>query len=206
MSHHELQGFDDRTVVIAGAGCEIGAGLAHAFARGGARVIVVDRDEPAALRIARTDPARIETLQLDAMHAHLCQRLGELWEAEPLHVLIHLQALRHPDLPATVMRSVEALTMALAGGLEAGQGRVVMICAAGPVGGDTAAALLQRAADRLPAALQAALAGRGVCVNGVRLARGPADLADLCAAVGFLARPGGLAIGGALLPLLRRSD
>ncbi len=194
--------------MIAGAGCASGAALAQSLARAGARVVVIDSDERAVLEIARSRAESIDTLALDLMEPAVCARLGAVWKDEPLHLLVQLSPIRHPGRPARALACVEALTAALAEGLRAARGCVVIVDAAAP-GASLAQSLLAEAAARLPAALQAALrsgpAEDMVAVNGVRLGSatpGHGEIGALCAVVSALARPGRVRFGGALLTLL----
>ena len=200
-------GFEDRTILIGGAACATGAALGAFFARAGARVVLIDRNEAAILDIARRHPNRMDALRLDVMRPDLCSRLGELWEDEPIAALIHLQMLRHRAGPGAHLASVEALSDALAPGL--GQtGRIVMVYAAPNTASATAVAGFA-AYDRLPVALQDRLGGQGIVVNALRLPPGGEKAvlrADFTRAIAFLSRPGGVRLGGAVLPLLPRSD
>lgn len=201
--------FSGKTVVIAGAGCEVGIGLAHGFGRVGARIVLMDREESAILEVATLARDRIEPLALDPMRADLCAQFGEIWGEEPLDVLIHLQPLRHPDRLAQAMASIPALTRDLARGLKAGQGRVlVLFFAPTPLAGIDSA-LLDRALSALPGLLHDKLGAHGICCNGLRLPASVGDIWSMEALVStamFLCGPHGGAIGGALLPLWPRCD
>ena len=208
--------FDNRTVLIAGAGCNAGALLGRFYAGAGARVVLIDNDEPAMLNIARRQPSRIDTLRLDLRRPALCRRLGEIWDNEPLHVLVHLQLLVRTSQQGAALASVEALTLALAPAL-AGRGRVLAVFAAprtrdaaGRAEAGAAARAMRAALEHLPRALQDRLGGQGITVNALRLPAeddaGPARGADVIRAAVFLTRPGGARVGGAVLPLLPRAD
>ena len=201
--------FSGKTVVIAGAGCEVGIALAHGFCSAGARVVLLDSDEAGILEVATLARDRIETLALDPLRSDLCKRLGEIWADEPLDVLIHLQPLRHADRLAAAMSSIPALTRDMARALRAGRGRVlVLFHAPMPLGGMDRA-LLDKALSALPAMLHDKLGAHGICCNGLRLPASGVDsqvMKDLASTVMFLSGPHGGAIGGALLPLWPRSD
>jgi NAD(P)-dependent dehydrogenase (short-subunit alcohol dehydrogenase family) len=123
----ETGGFDGRTILLAGAGCAAGAILARAFARAGGHVIIIDHDEPAILRIARADPARIDPLRLDLQNLAQVHHFAEIWQDEPLHGLIHLQPLRLQMWPGRAITSVVEVSAALRPALRAGEGRVLIV-------------------------------------------------------------------------------
>jgi NAD(P)-dependent dehydrogenase (short-subunit alcohol dehydrogenase family) len=194
--------FDTSTVLVAGAaGGATGRALCHRFAAAGARVVALDADEPALLDIARAAPARIDALALDSLSPVACRKLGAAWADEPLQVLVHAQPLRAPARPAVALAAVEALTVALAAGLRAGQGRVVILASDSAPDASVTAQLLQAALHGLAPALQARRVAAGVAVNAVLLPAGSAAPQGLWEAVSLLAAPGGRAPRGAVLPL-----
>ncbi|SHM17939.1 hypothetical protein SAMN05443432_10589 [Roseovarius litoreus] len=201
--------FSGKTVVIAGAGCEVGIALAHGFGRVGARIVLMDREESTLLEVATLARDRIEPLALDPLRADLSAQFGEIWADEPLDILIHLQPLRHPDRLAAAMSSIPALTRDLARALKAGQGRVIVLFSAPTPLAGIDRALLDKALSALPGMLHDKLGVHGICCNALRL---PASVGDICSmealvsTVMFLCGPHGGAIGGALLPLWPRSD
>ena len=200
-------GFENRTILMAGAACAAGAVLATFYARSGARVVLIDQDEAAILTIARRFPERIDALRFDVMRPDLCRRLGQLWEDEPISALIHLQALRSRTGPGAHLTSIETLSLALAPGL-GGQGRVAILYPV-PDGQSAAGKAALAAYEAMPATLQDRLGGQGVLVNALRLPQvsgRAARQADLIHATAFLTRPDGARLGGAVLPLLPRSD
>ena len=198
-----------KTVVIAGAGCEVGVALAHGFVRAEARVVLVDRHEAAILEVATLARDRIETLALDPLRSDLCQRFGEVWADEPLHVLVHLQPLRNPERLADALRSIPALTRDMARALRAGQGRVLVLFHAPVHLAGIDRRLLDRAMAGLPEMLDDKLGAHGIRCNGLRLPDSLSQrgvIQDRVATVTFLCGPSGGAIGGAVLPLRPRSD
>lgn len=201
--------FSGKTVVIAGAGCDVGIALAHGFSRAGARVVLMDRHEAAILEVATLARDRIEPLALDPLRLDLCRRFGEIWADEPLEVLIHLQPLRHPDRLAVAMSCIPALTRDLARALRAGRGRVLVLFPSPMPLAGIERRLMDEALCALPGMLHDKLGAHGICANGLRLPAGVDDIRsmqDLVSVVMFLCGPRGGAIGGALLPLWPRSD
>ena len=116
-----------KTVLIASAGCAAGLTLAGGFARAGAAVIAIDRDEERNTALAHLNPGRIETLRLDVLRPRQCQDLGDIWQDTPIDLLIHLQPLRDPARLGAAITSIPALTRALAPGLRRGKGKVLLV-------------------------------------------------------------------------------
>jgi len=197
--------FQDKTVLIAGAGCEVGQALCLHYTRAGARVVAVDNDEAAMIALARQAPDRLDALALDLWRPAACRRLGEAWQDEPLHVLVLLQPLSRPRRPAAAMAVVELLTEALLPGLTAGRGRALVMMRGVAPDDSVTAGLLHGAMRRLAAGLDARHCGAGVTVNAVLLPPGAPDgpaLGALWQAAIILTAPGGARVGGAVLPLV----
>ena len=200
--------FDDRSVVIAGAGCAAGRVLCRGYAAAGARVVAVDAEEAATLALARLAPGRIEALALDLTRPAACRRLGDAWAGEPLHVLVDLQPLRDLTRPAAAMAAAELLVKALAPGLGAGRGRVLIAIPGRAPDESATAAALHEAQRRFGPMLDARLAASGVAVNMIVLPPQPRDggAPDTTAALWpmamALSAPGATA-AGAVVPLGR---
>jgi len=165
--------------MIAAAGCDAGRCLAMACARAGARVVVLEQTASRARAVARARPDTIETLALNALRPDHCARLGAVWDATPLDLLLHLQPLRAPRRPGAAIAAIPALSRALLPGLEVGAGRVIAVFRAPRPGG--------RAEDLAYDAGMCALAGHmqeefgtRVMVNALRLA--PEAVAQSCGA------------------------
>lgn len=204
----ERNTFDGRTVLLAGAGCVAGAALASGFARAGARVIAIDRDEAAVLKMATRHPDRIDPLRLDCLDIQQTTLFADVWQDEPLHVLMHLQPLRHEDEMAGAIRSVLEFSKRLLPALIAGKGRVVILFhdVSGP------AALDQRvflpSLQRLSGTLQTEFAQAKIAVNAVCLSnRGDAKImADLMRVAQWLCAPGRPPVTGSVLRLSAGGD
>ena len=126
-----------------------------------------------------------------------------------MSVLVLLQPLRHPDSPAAALRACAVLTRALTKGLAAGKGRVVYLYEAHHTDAEAEVHSLGTAYRALARALQDEFAQHGVTVNGLCLPHGSGgvvDIDDLKHAMAFVTDPKGARIGGAVLPLLHRSD
>ncbi|WP_101066249.1 hypothetical protein [Roseovarius salinarum] len=193
---------EGRTVLIAGAGGPAGGDVVRAFSDGGARVVALDRDEPAVLALARAAPRRVEPLALDPMRPAPCRLLGEVWADSPLHALVHLQALAVPARPGTAIQSVAALTRALGPALVAGSGRVVIAHAAAGADAPAEASAFAPAFARLATGLDATgpwPAGRvnAVCLPPCALSGAPPAAARH--AMLFLASDLADGIGGGIL-------
>lgn len=189
-----------KTVLIAAAGCAPGVVLAQGLARAGAQVVVVDREDRRCQALARLVPGRIETLALDVMRPSVCARLGDLWEATPIDVLVHLQPLRMAGRLGAVTMAVSALTRALRPGLAAARGRVLIVNAVPCAGAGAAERACRLGLDHLGGYL-AEEAGGALPVHTLRLMR--AAGAGKAAALSVLLEPAlflgfGLAQGGGL--------
>lgn len=189
-----------KTVLIAAAGCAPGVGLAQGLARAGAQVVVVDRDDRRCQALARLVPGRIETLALDVMRPSVCARLGDLWGATPIDVLVHLQPLRVAGRLGAVTMAVSALTRALRPGLAAARGRVLIVNAVPCAGAEAAERACRLGLDHLGGYL-AEEAGGALPVHTLRLMR--AAGAGKAAALSVLLEPAlflgfGLAQGGGM--------
>lgn len=201
--------FQDKTVLIAGAGCGVGRLLCRGYAGGGARVVAMDGSEPAVLALARQAPARVEALALDPWQPAACRRLGAAWQDEPLHVLVHLQPLCRPGRPAAAMAAIELLTVALIPGLGAGRGRVLILIEAATPDDSVSAGRLHTALRGLAAGLDARHRASGVSVNAVLVPPGKTanpDPAAIWQAAALLTAPAAMRAGGAVIPLRRGPD
>lgn len=192
------------TVLIACAGGQVGHGLSLAFARAGARVIVVDHDD-CLLRTAQraAPPDRVEPLRLNLMKPDHIGHFTEIWTDTPLTRVVLCQFLRFPDHPALALRACTQLATALAPALRAGGGQATYMFQEG--GADPASACLTDAAGGLAARLQGQV-GPSVPVNGLRLSSGRVEAAALHAMLAGLNAPGAARVGGACLPVLPPSD
>lgn len=189
-----------KTVLIAAAGCAPGVVLAQGLARAGAQVVVVDREDRRCQALARLVPGRIETLALDVMRPSVCARLGDLWGATPIDVLVHLQPLRMAGRLGAVTMAVSALTRALRPGLAAARGRVLIVNAVPCAGAGAAERACRLGLDHLGGYL-AEEAGGALPVHTLRLMR--AAGAGKAAALSVLLEPAlflgfGLAQGGGM--------
>lgn len=160
-----------KTVLIASAGCAAGLTLAGGFARAGAGVIAIDRDEERNTALARMKPSRIETLRLDVLRPRQCRDLGDIWHDTPIDLLIHLQPLRDPSRLGAAITSIPALTRALAPGLRRGQGKVIFVYAGAPADAP-AEDLAYRAALADLAPLMQTEMGAPLAINALRLQGG----------------------------------
>src|SRR6056297_1585156 len=131
--------------MIAAAGCDAGRCLAMACARAGARVVVLEQTASRARAVARARPDTIETLALNALRPDHCARLGAVWDATPLDLLLHLQPLRAPRRPGAAIAAIPALSRALLPGLAPEAGGAVLWRAALACGGDADGGGLGRA-------------------------------------------------------------
>lgn len=189
-----------KTVLIAAAGCAPGVVLAQGLARAGAQVVVVDREDRRCQALARLVPGRIETLALDVMRPSVCARLGDLWGATPIDVLVHLQPLRMAGRLGAVAMAVSALTRALRPGLAAARGRVLIVNAVPCAGAGAAERACRLGLDHLGGYL-AEEAGGALPVHTLRLMR--AAGAGKAAALSVLLEPAlflgfGMAQGGGM--------
>lgn len=175
-----------KTVLIAAAGCAPGVGLAQGLARAGAQVVVVDREDRRCQALARLVPGRIETLALDVMRPSVCARLGDLWGATPIDLLIHLQPLRMAARLGAVTMAVSELTRALRPGLAAVRGRVLIVTAVPCVGAGAAERACRLGLDHLGGYLAEEVGG-ALPVHTLRLMR--AAGAGKAAALSVLLEP-----------------
>lgn len=181
-------GLSDKTVMIAAAGCDAGRCLADACAQAGARVVVLEQTASRARAVARARPDRIEALALNAMRPDHCDRLGAVWDATPLDLLLHLQPLRAPRRPGAAIAAIPALSRALLPGLGAGAGRVIVVFRAPGPGAGAEDLAYDAGLSALAGHMQEEFAMR-VTVNALRLAPEGAERscgARLWPAVGML--------------------
>ncbi|RBI77189.1 hypothetical protein DQW77_01780 [Roseovarius sp. TE539] len=204
-----LSQFDEKVVLIAGAGAPMGAMLAEGYAAAGARVLALDVDEAAAMSAARLHPDRIEPLCLDPLQPHHIRQVGAIWEAEALHVLVHLQSLREPRRPGAVLKAVPAFTRSLQAGLAAARGRVLSIHEGATPADRPETQAHAAAMSRLTVAMDTTLRAAGVRVNALELGQGPQGAAlagSVLAAADYLTGPRGRGIGGVVLPVTTPVD
>ncbi len=201
-----------KTVLIASAGCAAGLALAGGFARAGAGVIAIDRDEERNTALARMNPSRIETLRLDVMRPRQCRDLGDIWQDTPIDLLIHLQPLRDPTRLGAAITSIPALTRALAPGLRRGQGKVLLVYDMAANGASAEQHANRSALNDLAPLMQSEM-GAPFAINALRLhASGPmrpkmrrAPAALLLAAM-YLDRSGAGGACGSVLTVCAPSD
>ena len=165
-------GFGGRTILLAGAGCTTGASLALGFARAGARVIAVDHEEMPVMIMARQEPSRIDPLRLNLLDSLQRTQFADIWQDEPVHVLVHLQPVRHQDVPSTSIQSVLAMSDLLSPALQRGAGRELIVYRSLSPSAATEALAFQPAVEQLAGLLDRRSAVQGRCVNAMVL---PAD-------------------------------
>ncbi|WP_371224456.1 hypothetical protein [Roseovarius sp. 2305UL8-3] len=200
--------FNGKTVVLAGAGCPAGDALASGFASAGARVVAIDRNECRVLDIAARDPERIDPLRLDILDPDQTALFANIWQDEPLNVLIHLQPLRHINDLAKAIPSVLSWNNRLSPGLKAGQSRVVVLFQDMPDAAKPRQRAFLPALERLARTLQSDFEGTGVTVNAVRLpAQSSATITtNLLRVVTWLTGPPSPHLSGSLLGLQAQGD
>lgn len=157
--------FCGRTILLAGAGCAAGAILARDYARAGGRVVAIDHDEAAILRIARADPARIDPLRLDLHDPSQVRRFAGIWLEEPLHVVVHLQPLRLQARPGLAITSIVDVSDALLQALRPGKGRILIVREALPQTASLALRAFDGAITGLAPLLQEAYGQDGIRSN-----------------------------------------
>lgn len=201
-----------KTVLIASAGCAAGLTLAGGFARAGAGVIAIDRDEERNIALARLNPGRIETLRLDVLRPRQCQEFGDIWQDTPIDLLVHLQPLRDPTRLGAAITSIPALTRALAQGLRCGKGKVLLVYDM-PAGNAPAEHHAYRSALGDLAPLMQAEMGTGFVINALRLDKSDPKMAPTRRAPGalllaalYLDRAGAGGACGSVLTVCAPSD
>ena len=167
-------GLSDKTVMIAAAGCDAGRCLADACAQAGARVVVLEQTASRARAVARAWPDMIETLGLNALRPDHCDRLGAVWDATPLDLLLHLQPIRMPRRPGAAISAIPALSRALLPGLAAGAGRVIAVFRAPGPGARAEDLAYDAAMCALAGHMQEEFGNRAM-VNALRLAHEGAE-------------------------------
>ncbi len=204
----ERNTFYGKTVLLAGAGCPTGDALASGFANVGGRVIAIDRDERRVLGIAAHNPDRIDPLRLDVLVPDQTRMFANVWEAEPLDVLVHLQPLRHIDDLTSAIGSILTLSDHLRPGLKAGQGCIVVAFQETPDAVKTFQGQYLPTLEQLARTLQPAFDGAGVTVNAICLpAQTDADvLHEFLRVITWLTAPSAPLIHSTLLRLKAQGD
>jgi len=176
--------FSDRKVLITGAAGCLGAAVAEAFAAEGARLFLLDLDEPALKRrwgtsdhllvtADLTDPATVRAA-VEAVHDEagsidvLCNVAGAFAMGEPVHGLSARVWKSMIDLNAgSVLNTAEAVVPIM---LAAGGGRIVNVAALAANGGvaNMGAYIASKSALlRLTETMAAELGDKGIGVNAV---------------------------------------
>lgn len=205
--------FAGRTVLLIGAGCDLGQVLAAGYASAGARVIAMDDDEARLLNRARQMPTQINTLKLNCLSDLQRNHFGSIWEDEPLDVLVHIQAVRHMDRPGEAITSVVEMTQMLARALKRGRGRVLILYPAIRAADPLHKQAFAPGWARLAPLLDGVFAADGITVNGVQLTpqvstmdiAGP-EATRIADAALMLTAPEPGRIGGSVLQLDAQSD
>ena len=112
----------------------------------------------------------MDVLRLDSLNVEQCRRFLSIWAEEPLHVLVHVQPIRHSQLPGPAIRSVLELTRGLTTALRRGQGRVLMFFRQDDPQAPLETQAFAPSWDRLPHLLDQALSDGEMRINGVRFA------------------------------------
>jgi NAD(P)-dependent dehydrogenase (short-subunit alcohol dehydrogenase family) len=84
---------DNKVALVTGAGSGIGAAIADAFGRAGARVYVTDRDEKAGRAVAKQIGSKAEFLALDVAQEEQCERVSR--QVGQLDVLVNNAGIGH---------------------------------------------------------------------------------------------------------------
>lgn len=203
MSAQAPRYYSDKTVLIVGAGCALGRVLALQLADVGTTVIVLDHDTTHLMQTASYDPTRIETLTIAPQATATIAKLGEIWEDEPIDLLVMLQPLSLPRRPGLAAKSSLLFLDALKLGLARAKGAVVSVIPAAGGDDDPVAQSAYAAMAQLARAMPRQLRETGVRANAISAS---ADLCDsdpeqVADPVLFLGSEGARAINGALLPV-----
>ena len=117
-----------KTVIITGACHTPGPEVTIRLAEAGARVVAIDKDVQALLKLSANNPAQINTLVKADGPIDTLRHFGEAWQAEPIHAVVNLLPLEGgPDLNHQISVTT-ALFKAMGRGLMAGQGRLISVC------------------------------------------------------------------------------
>lgn len=198
-----MVGFNDKTVLIAGACCPLGQALAHRFADLGAMVIAADSDSAALASLARKNPALIEPLSIALDGPRDLDTLEKVRRDEPIDVLFLLQPVAMTRNSGRAIKSVVMVLNALLSGLYAGDGAVIMVMASS----DTTDTPLEQsrfaALSRLGTALSEHVAAPDVRINTLSAAPEHLNAPDkvLLAPLEFLAGRYSVGLNGLVMPV-----
>jgi len=119
--------FKGKTIVVAGADCELGGTIVRALVDLEAVVIVIGRDEVTLNKLAQYRPDRIEPLALNLSRPHSSSLLGATWGRKPLDLLLMLDVAKQDARPKMATLDVQvALIKALIPGLRAAKGALIL--------------------------------------------------------------------------------
>jgi hypothetical protein len=189
---------DGQTIVIAGAVSEMGRHLSACLSDEGARIVALDRDHDGLIALAQHAPERIEPLALDILNPFLCERLAEIWDKEPVHLLVNLQALRHAGAKMRLISSIHGISTAMWRGLGGADGMIITVMSE-PDDGD----MIGKSISEALKTLHTTLAETGeVRMNSLIVGSDTAPK-EVHGVVSFLMTADGRGINGAVIPLGR---
>lgn len=181
--------FGDPVVIIFGASQSLGRAVSAAFARRGARVVVIDKDSDALRDLCAENPDRVEALVIKDMHGRLADLLQEAWGAERIDIAINLMPLAQPDDVSQQIRLIKQILQMTLRGLVRAKGAMVTVLQAPADSMALERQGMKGAIMAVNAALAVQLAAKKTQIHGLGIR--PKDTAAACEALLFLASPQG---------------
>lgn len=159
--------FADRRVLIMGAAANDWGPLTDQLAAAGSRLVLVDSGIDSLHWMGSDYPDMVRTMDIAKPLRAGLRRLGGAWGNAPLHGLVNLWPLHHPDRIDRQISVLRCLLSSFAKPLVQGAGSVVTICPAASDTTDMARAALVPALTAAQAAVAPMLMRKGVRVNMV---------------------------------------
>ncbi len=111
-----------KTALIVGATQPAAEHLAVGLARAGWSVVALSEDHTRLMQLAGLAPDRIDPLHMTLGSRRNAERLGDVWGAEPVHLLAQFQPLALPTQITLAVQSVMLMTQCFADGLASAGG------------------------------------------------------------------------------------
>lgn len=119
--------FADKTVFIAGAACDLTWCLLPVLESANARAILMDMECTELMSMARRNVELLEPLPLRELSAANCKVVGEIWDAEPIDILIDMVSISSPQSGEKQLQISRTMLHAFEPALRAAEGCVISV-------------------------------------------------------------------------------
>lgn len=169
-------------IVVLGACCGFGRGMARALVASGAQVVAADSNAEGLKQLSGAVPLTLKGTPEDAL-----RRVGRAWGEARLDAVLNLMPLRHPDQIDLNIAALQGIVQGFMPALSARGGQIVTVVARPEQALDLGAGAMAPALVSAQSALAHALRRDGITLNLINVNEGAVTPARV-AVIGLLAR------------------